>query len=200
MTSRHTHPHHSNNIMTGWIPSLRPRSPLLLLLRSLRPRRRARAPMTSHSAGVTCPPAKGWGLRAALPVGGAWRPEWQWRRRRRRAAEWRDGGRRERVALRGAVADAAPRAAGGRRAARRHGAGHGGGERPPWDRARGVLGRRAGSQSRALARGLGAPRAPGRLETENRDMGSVGPGLAGAARGSEGAEIGLVAVKRGGCS
>lgn len=46
---------------------------------------------------------------------------------------------------------------------------------------KGGAGRRAGSQSGALTRDSGAPRAPGRFESWigvlNRDTGSLGPGL-----------------------
>ncbi|XP_045698867.1 vacuolar protein sorting-associated protein 37B isoform X1 [Phyllostomus hastatus] len=82
--------------------------------------------MTSRPrAGVTCPPPRrGRALRAALPVGGAWRLEQ--RRRRRRRPRRGDGGRRGRSPVRGAVAGAAQRPAGGRGAAGGDGAEDGG--------------------------------------------------------------------------
>lgn len=65
--------------------------PLELLFRSIGLSQRldalwawlSRADDVTPSAGVTCPPREGWGLRAALPVGGAWRPEWRRRRQQR---------------------------------------------------------------------------------------------------------------------
>ena len=114
----------------------------------------ARAAMTSCTrAGVTCPPHSGGrALRAALPVGGAWRAE------RRRWLKRGDGGRRERSPVRRAVAGAAQRAAGGRGAADGNGAEDGGGG--PSGSARWRRGLERGARGRGPEAGWRWPEAP----------------------------------------